>query len=551
MKMNANHQQIQKSTRPQQQSAAMTSYAPTATYSMTKSSNGNGNGNGNGGIETLTRYRTPSHADVLCGRGGGINAHAGNVTFRDMIKEEKERYSLARNKAAKSEIAEMVIGQVHGRGGRFLQRENKKESGSLIPGIAGWWVEVDHEKAIAKTCQALREGAPVIRAQAARSHDDDVDLGRGKRRRKRPGSSGSRSRSRSRPQRKRRTVRRSYRDDDDTEDELMSVSEQTQPQPPKAKEEAKKEEAVHPLIRGFADGHRGKQLIPVFRGKTTPTVSSQSADANDNVPETKKYKGSPQSQSQSRGPDSTRASECPTPPPHQADSVNHVTSTILSIPSLGDEPNHEYVSFAWGVTGGNGGSEEAKTDAEPEPPKEILSVLEPTDLNDIVKPDIGCVRVPSLTPSEWGIHSANGVSPDEDEDNPDAFRGDEPFQNPFVNSSDDNHTHVSQGTAGLSEFDFINDINQVLRSKSSGGESNHEDLLNNNSSYLSRQHSLGFVPIPMPSSRTSSYTIIECDQAPASAPAATEKGNDNAKNHVSTRNTPNEPASFSNRKSMR
>jgi len=116
----------------------------------------------------VKRIRTPHVHDVLSGRGGGINSHDGNRTFREWVRQRKNKYNLAGSKAEKAQVAKEVITLVKSLkpAGRFLQREN-----ATVPGGAGWWVELDETKAMAKTSQALREGAPQIRA----AHKDEFD----------------------------------------------------------------------------------------------------------------------------------------------------------------------------------------------------------------------------------------------------------------------------------------------------------------------------------------------------------------------------------------
>jgi hypothetical protein len=113
----------------------------------------------NGGT-MLRRIRTPHPHDVLCGRGGGINSHVGNRIFRDWVADRRLDYNLASTKADKARVAKEVMNKVTMQNppGRFLQRD---ASG----GIGSWWIEITEEKAMAKTSQALREGAPTIRAQ--------------------------------------------------------------------------------------------------------------------------------------------------------------------------------------------------------------------------------------------------------------------------------------------------------------------------------------------------------------------------------------------------
>lgn len=108
----------------------------------------------------IRRIRTPHPHDVLAGRGGGINSHEGNKVFRDYVKMYKNDYNLAGSKAEKARVARKVLELVQAQNppGRFLQRDSGTGAGS-------YWVEIDDGKAMAKTSQALREGAPTIRAQ--------------------------------------------------------------------------------------------------------------------------------------------------------------------------------------------------------------------------------------------------------------------------------------------------------------------------------------------------------------------------------------------------
>ena len=114
----------------------------------------------------VKRIRTPHPHDVLSGRGGGINSHEGNVVFRRWVADRKNDYNLAPNKAQKALVAREVIELVYEQSppGRFLQ----KDPASL--GGVTWWVELNDEKIMAKTSQALREGAPQIRA----AHKEEI-----------------------------------------------------------------------------------------------------------------------------------------------------------------------------------------------------------------------------------------------------------------------------------------------------------------------------------------------------------------------------------------
>lgn len=117
------------------------------TYSATLDSN-------SGGMVQTRRIRSPVQHDVLSGRGGNVNAHPGNIQFRDWVSVRKEDYNLARSKQDKAEICREVVAQVLDLGGRFLAKESPSSQ---------WWIELDDERIMAKTSQALREGAPKIR----------------------------------------------------------------------------------------------------------------------------------------------------------------------------------------------------------------------------------------------------------------------------------------------------------------------------------------------------------------------------------------------------
>lgn len=130
------------------------------------------------GSGVLRRIRTPAPHDVLSGRGGSVNAHPGNCQFRDWISTRKTDYNLASSKQDKAVICREVISKVTDLGGRFLAKETAGSS---------WWIELDDERVMAKTSQALREGAPKIR-EAHREElgipsADDVNSSSGKRHR--------------------------------------------------------------------------------------------------------------------------------------------------------------------------------------------------------------------------------------------------------------------------------------------------------------------------------------------------------------------------------
>jgi hypothetical protein len=98
----------------------------------------------------------PNENDVLCGRGGRINSHAGNVQFRDVINSRKKEYlAPSTKKLEKAHIAAAIVNDIRNMDppGRFLKEDRD----------TGLWFDIGDAKAIKKTGQALREDAPDIR----------------------------------------------------------------------------------------------------------------------------------------------------------------------------------------------------------------------------------------------------------------------------------------------------------------------------------------------------------------------------------------------------
>lgn len=93
--------------------------------------------------------RVHSH-DVLSGRGNNINAHTGNRYFRELVSALRIHY-VATPKAEKPLFAKILIREIRGMNpsGRFLKQAK-----------SGLWEDIGEKKAIDKTRQALREGAP-------------------------------------------------------------------------------------------------------------------------------------------------------------------------------------------------------------------------------------------------------------------------------------------------------------------------------------------------------------------------------------------------------
>jgi len=97
--------------------------------------------------------------DVLCGRGGMTNHHAGNIFFRKLVRHHQESYLLA-SKRDKAGVAKSIVENIRNLKppGRFL-----KKSRDIGPN--GVWEEIGDRKAREKTSQALRERAPELREE--------------------------------------------------------------------------------------------------------------------------------------------------------------------------------------------------------------------------------------------------------------------------------------------------------------------------------------------------------------------------------------------------
>ncbi len=95
----------------------------------------------------------PQSNDVLSGRGKIINSHPGNVHFRTIVNRLKFEYVMSR-KSDKKVFANVIVESIRSLNppGRFLKQD--KETGQ--------WYDIGEKLTLAKTRQALREGAPVI-----------------------------------------------------------------------------------------------------------------------------------------------------------------------------------------------------------------------------------------------------------------------------------------------------------------------------------------------------------------------------------------------------
>jgi hypothetical protein len=112
--------------------------------------------------------KEPNVNDVLCGRGGRINAHEGNVQFRDIVQANKKEYlAKTTKKLEKAHIAARIVEHIRTMNppGRFLKEDSE----------SGMWYDIGDAKAIKKSGQALREDAPDVRTEVESGDDDDDD----------------------------------------------------------------------------------------------------------------------------------------------------------------------------------------------------------------------------------------------------------------------------------------------------------------------------------------------------------------------------------------
>lgn len=122
---------------------------------------------------------TPCSNDVLCGRGKSVNNHPGNVQFQSLVKSVKLQY-VHSQKSEKPKYANYIVHNIRNMDppGRFLKLDKS----------TGLWYDIGNKKAVTKTRQALREGAPDLERHLSKEIEgkyrspraNDVLCGRGK-----------------------------------------------------------------------------------------------------------------------------------------------------------------------------------------------------------------------------------------------------------------------------------------------------------------------------------------------------------------------------------
>ena len=113
--------------------------------------------------QQLHDIATPHDHDVLSGRGNFVNYHAGNEHFRSLVRKHKVAY-VACPKQQKGKFSRLIVEEIRARNppGRFLKQDP----------VTKLWHDIGEKKALDKTRQALREGAPDIMKEMS---GDDAD----------------------------------------------------------------------------------------------------------------------------------------------------------------------------------------------------------------------------------------------------------------------------------------------------------------------------------------------------------------------------------------
>jgi len=95
----------------------------------------------------------PKDADVLCGRGGKVNKHPGNIVYRKVVEYNKSYYQSV-HKKHRILVSQSIVKAILNYGGRFMGQKGKE------------WTPICFKRAVQKTSQALRE----------RSNSSDVPI---------------------------------------------------------------------------------------------------------------------------------------------------------------------------------------------------------------------------------------------------------------------------------------------------------------------------------------------------------------------------------------
>jgi len=87
-------------------------------------------------------------SDVLCGRGGRVNRHPGNIMYRNIVSSMKIKYKNTISQIGKADLSRAIVQHVCNQGGRFIKKDEKSGKKFYI---------LNQDEARRKTSQALRE----------------------------------------------------------------------------------------------------------------------------------------------------------------------------------------------------------------------------------------------------------------------------------------------------------------------------------------------------------------------------------------------------------
>jgi len=96
------------------------------------------------GLENGDCENKPKDADVLCGRGGKVNKHPGNIVYRKVVEYNKSYYQSV-HKKHRILVSQSIVRAILNYGGRFMGQKGKD------------WTPICFKRAVQKTSQALRE----------------------------------------------------------------------------------------------------------------------------------------------------------------------------------------------------------------------------------------------------------------------------------------------------------------------------------------------------------------------------------------------------------
>lgn len=105
----------------------------------------------------------PHPIDVIMGRGAPSTDHAGNVFFRELVKERRSDYVNAKRRKDKQVIANEIINAARQRGSRFLERVEtfrRTNKEGLTTKVTIWQPVNDQKTLLVKVKQLMRDVGP-------------------------------------------------------------------------------------------------------------------------------------------------------------------------------------------------------------------------------------------------------------------------------------------------------------------------------------------------------------------------------------------------------